>query len=615
VEANERRLFFDPHVYWVEMMARLRPGVSLEQAQTSLGHQFREFVLSTATSDKERSVLPQLWLEPGASGLDSLRQDYSKPLYVLITMVALILTIACANIANLLLARSAARRREIAVRLSLGAGRARIVRQLLTESVGLSLVGGALGVLVAFWGIRFITWVIANGQENFSLHAELNWPVLGFTLTLALAAGMLFGLAPALQATKVNLSPALKEAAGAAVPGKRWQFLSLSRVLVCAQIAMSLLLVFGASLFVRTMANLHSVDVGFNRDNVLLFSVNARQAGYQNEALARFYADLATRIRALPGVRAAGMSNFPLAARYVNSEGVSIPGMPALDPRHSEVDTLSVDDGFMDAMQIPVLLGRGLSQRDIGTHGMAVVNQKFAEAFFAGANPLGRVFVLGGPRDPHQYEIVGVSRSTHYNSLKEELQPVAYLPYTQNLNDLRQMFFEVRTAGDPLTALNPIRAIVHEASAAVSINDVSTQSRIIEQTISQEHTFADLCTCFAALALAIACVGLYGSISYAVARRTRELGIRMALGAERGAIVWMVLRQALILAAVGLAIGLFVAQQMAHLVASFLWNMKPGDPAAIAISIAILFTASVAASFVPAWRASRTDPMLAIRHE
>ncbi len=302
---DEKKRFFDANSYWMEMMGRLRPGVSVNRAQAMLAWQFHQFVEGTASTDKEKVDLPALSLQEGAGGLDSLRRRYSKPLYVLMAMVGLILTIACANIANLLLARSTARRREMAVRLSLGAGRMRVVRQLLTESTLLSLTGGILGVLVALWGIRSITWLLANGRDNFTLHATLNWTVLGFTLALALLTGLVFGLAPALQSTRVELTPALKET-GAAMQrriGHRVGLrVSLSQVLVALQIAISLLLVVAAGLFSRTLSNLESVELGFNKDNVLLFGLNARQAGYRNAALAQFYADLLNEFRRLPGV-------------------------------------------------------------------------------------------------------------------------------------------------------------------------------------------------------------------------------------------------------------------------------------------------------------------------
>jgi len=529
--------------------------------------------------------------------------------------VALILAIACANLANLLLARAAARRREIAVRLSLGAGRWRIVRQMLTESVLLSVVGGSLGLFVAFAGIRMITWLIANGRENFTLHAALNWPVLAFTFGLAVVAGMLFGLAPAIQATKVDFTPALKEsrALGAAATGHRFRP-RLSHALIVAQIAVSLLLVIGAGLFVRTLANLHSIDVGFNRENILLVSINGRQAGYRDAALVRFYAGLLEKFREIPGVRAATASNFPLVARYINDEKVTIPGRPP-QPGATTTNILNVDPAFFDTMQIPVLLGRGFDPGDLASPSVAVVNQKFASTFFGSDSPVGRQFVLGERDFARQFQIVGVARMAHYNSLQEEAQPVAYVLYNCDPRDLRGLFFELRTAGNPLSAVASVRRVVHDASREVSITEVTTQEQRMEQTISQERTFADLGSCFAVLALLIACVGLYGAMAYAVARRTGEIGIRMALGAQRPKIIWMVLREVLALAAAGLVIGYGAARFTTHFVESFLYGMKANDPLALAGAIGILLAAAVAAGYAPAWRASRIDPATALRNE
>ena len=305
-EDEQKRRFLNRSFYWVEMMGRLQPGVTLAQAQSQFAAQFRRYVESTASTPKEWKDMPALWLDEGSGGLDSLRRQYSKPLFVLMTMVCLILTIACANIANLLLARATARRREMAVRLSLGAGRLRVIRQLLTESVLLSLTGGVLGLLVAFFGIRSIIWLLATGRPDNILRASLNWPVLGFTLALAVLTGVVFGLAPALQATKLDLTPALKETRASAMQVRTRRFgvrARLSHALVVSQIAISLLLVVAAGLFVRTLANLRSVELGFNQENLLLFNLDAKKAGYKDTALAAYYGNLLDRFRAIPGVK------------------------------------------------------------------------------------------------------------------------------------------------------------------------------------------------------------------------------------------------------------------------------------------------------------------------
>ena len=612
-EDDTKQKFFDNNFYWVEMMGRLRPGVRKEEAQTVLAAKFRQFVM--ASTPKEKANLPELWLEDGAGGIDSLRRQYSEPLFVLMAMSGLILIIACANIANLLLARATARRREMAVRLSLGAGRMRVIRQLLTESALLSLIGGALGLLVALWGIRSITWLLANGSGEFTLHASLNWQVLGFTLALALITGIVFGLAPAIQSTKIDLTPALKETRASA-PAGRTHRIGLSQALVASQIALSLLLVFGAGLFVRTLSNIHSVELGFNQENLLQFSLNARQAGYKDAAVAQFYGNLLGEFRRVPGVRNAGLSQFPLVSYYWNSTGVAIPGAPKTEGRKPETAIMPVDPSFLDTMQIPILLGRGIEERDLTSPKVAVVTEQFAKKFFAGQDPVGRRIGLGDDKSPADIEIVGVAKTTLYNSVKEtETPPVAYVPYTQDLSGLGGVTFELRAAGDPLALVGSVRKIVHRASATVPVTEVTTQSARIDQTISQERTFAELCTGFAVLALLISCVGLYGTMAYAVARRTNEIGIRMALGAERRRILWMVLRQVFALAAVGLAIGLAIALATERFVASFLFGMKANDPLTLSVSIAVLIAAAAVAGYLPAWRASRIDPMAALRHE
>ena len=325
-------MFIDAHFYWADMMGRLRPGVTLARAQAELAARFHQFALASAGNDKERADLPALWLEEGGSGVDSLRRQYSKPLFVLMTMVAFILAIACANIANLLLARATARRREIAVRLSLGASRLRVVRQLLTESLMLALPGGILGLGVAAAGIRFLIWLLAGGREDFSLHATLDWRILAFTIAVAFATGIVFGLAPAIEATRVDITPALKETRASA-PRGRGRRIGLSQFLVVSQIALSLLLVLGAALFVRTLANLHSVEIGFNRENLLTFSLDASQAGYKDAALKAFYAGMDERFRALPGVRAATVTDMPLVANSGSSTNVILPGAPKQEGR------------------------------------------------------------------------------------------------------------------------------------------------------------------------------------------------------------------------------------------------------------------------------------------
>jgi len=602
----------DPNRYWVELMARLRPGVTLEQGQAAVAPVFRNLVVSTAGTDKERLDLPALYLQEGAGGLDFLRRQYSKPLYVLMTMVGLILAIACANVANLLLARATARRRELALRLSLGAGRLRVVRQLLTESVLLAALGGAFGLVFASWGIRALTLLIGNNRENFTLHATLNWNVLAITITLSFVTGMLFGLAPALQSTRVDLNAALRQtrAGEHRLASSAWLRIGPSQLLVVSQIAISLFLLVGAGLFVRTLSNLYSIALGFNDERVLLVTVNAAQAGYRNDALVRFYEGLQSRLSTIPGVRNVSSSNFALVSGAVSSTSVRVPGQSDRNPGSF---FLSVGPGFFTTMQIPILFGREVDERDVRRGAsVAVVNEVFAKTYFANHNPIGQRFVLS-VSTPVDLEIIGVSKTARYNSLKGDTPPVVYIPYSLKMRPLAQMTYELRAAGDPLALAAAVRHVLQQADSRVPVSDISTQTARIDQTISQERTFATLCTCFAVLAVLIACVGLYGTMAYSVARRTNEFGIRMALGAARRRLVWMVLRQVVVMATVGLGIGLCGALAVSHVVEGFLFQMKPNDPLALLVAPLILLAAVLLAGYGPARRASRVDPWTALR--
>ncbi|MPZ20689.1 MAG: FtsX-like permease family protein [Luteitalea sp.] len=602
--------------YWIQIMGRLRPGVSRAQAQAMLAPSFRQWVVGTAANDRERANLPALVVDDGAGGLDRLRRQYSQPLLVLMALVGLILALACANIANLLLARAAARRREIALRLSLGAGRLRIVRQLLTESVLLGLLGGAAGVLLAIWGIDFLTGLLANGQPNFTLRAELNWHVLAAAAALSLFASILFGLAPALEATRVDVMPALKATqAGHPWADRTRQRLSLRHLLMVGQIAISLLMLVAAGLFVRTLTNLQSIELGFNRENVLLFQVDARKAGYEEVEISAFYRDLYTRFTEIPGVRNASLGQTSLIESG-HGLPLGVSGAPP-DPANRY---LTVGPAFFATMQIPILAGRDFQESDrSGGPAVAVINEAFAKANFGDRNPLGQHLILWvageAGRVARKMEIVGVSKNARYGGLTSAIPPVAYFPYDQGYPQPGQMVYALRTFGDPLRYIDAVRELVRQADSRVPVSDVRTQAADIDQTINQEITFAKLSSGFAILALVIACVGLYGTVSYNVARRTGEIGIRMALGAQRSSVVRMVLRDVLVLAAVGLAIGMGAALATSDLLASFLYGIEANDPPAFALAVVTLLGAALLAGYVPARKASRIDPMTAVRHE
>jgi len=599
------RAFSDKNFYWMEMMGRLRPGVSMAEAQAALAPRFEQWVATTASSDGERANLPALVLNPGAAGLGSLRREYSKPLYVLLAMVGLILAMTCANIANLLLARAAARRREMAVRLSLGAGRFRVVRQLLTESVILASMGGALGVLFAMWGTRALTFLFSKGEENFTLHAELNWQVLGVTAALSVVCGLLFGLVPAIQSTRPDVMPTLKTGR---VGGPRRR---MQHVLVVAQIAASFLILVAAGLFVQTLDKLHSIPLGYARENILLFSMNARQAGHKDPEIASFYTNLRRRFESIPGVSSATLSHSSIVSagrtRPTIREAMKIGGVAVEGAR-----VLAAGPRFHTTMQIPIVAGREIDDRDqAGSMAVAVISERLARAYFGNENPLGRRITF--VEEKREFEIVGVSANLRHGSLKQESPMTVFVAISQI--GPAGVTYALRAAGDPLRYVQSVHQMVREADASIPVIHVMTQAAEIDRTINREITFAKLCTGFAVLALLIACVGLYGTMSYSVAREFSEMGIRMALGAQRGTVVWMVLRRVLALAGVGLAISVPTALVGFRVVKSLLFGTQPNDPGTLAMAGVVLVSAAMLAGYVPARRASRIDPVVALRQD
>jgi predicted permease len=602
--------FLEEHFYWLRVTARLRPGVTMAQAEAAMAPPFHQWAESTAENDRQRADLPVLVMRAGGSGLTGLRRQYSQPLFVLMVLVGLILAIACANIANLLLSRAAARKREIALRLSVGAGRLRLIRQLLTESVLLSAVGGTLGILFAIWGMHALTLLLANGQKDFTLHAELNWHVMGVAAALSLLTGILFGLAPALQATRVDILPSLK---ALRTGERRSRFrVSLSHVLIVSQIALSLLMLVGAGLFTRTMFNLQHIAVGFNRENLLLFQLNALQSGHSEPEIVSFYSDLQRRFAAIPGVRDASLAITTLVGNGHWGVTVTVNGQEAKGTMF-----ITVGPRYFATMQIPMLAGREIDDRDRpGMQPVAVVNEQFARENFPGRSPLGQYFHFGDtPEKPMVIQIVGVSSNPLYGDLREKTPPTVFIAYNQGAWPVREMIFSLRTAGNPMQYAGAVRQIVHRADLRLPVADVRTQAAAIDQTINQEIIFARLCTLFALLALAIACVGLYGTVSYHVARRTGEIGVRMALGAQRSSVVWMILRSVFVLAAAGIAIGVKAALAASTLVESFLFGLKPTDTWSLVVAGLTLLAAALLAGYAPAWRASRIDPMSALRNE
>ena len=606
----------EPKTFWLGVVGRLKPGVSREQADAEVKLLCDQALAIGTPAVPRDNQVPTFGVRPVGHGLDGTRRQFTTSLYLLMGMVALVLLIACANVAGLLLARSTARQREIAVRLSLGAARGRIIRQLLTESLLLAFAGAAAGLLLAHWFSAGLIALLNTGRGEIILPVSLDLRVLAFTAAVAVLSGLLFGLAPALRSTRVDVYPQLKQSGVAATRGSA-RFLS-GKTLVGGQVALCLLLLVAAGLMLRTLQRLQRVNLGFDRDNLLTFRVQPGDNGYTGERLVSYYNDLERRLAALPGVRSVAISQMGPIGGGSSSGSIAIPGFT--EPGHNaDAYRHLVDGAYFETLHIPILLGRGIQPSDTRNSPLvAVVNQRFVHEYMKDQNPIGRTLERGGGRAGSKkfiYSIVGVAADVKYARIRDEVPPTVYYPYQQAPYDVSTMTFLVRTAGDPQAV---IAAIPREALAVdpgVPVMDLRTEDEQIGRTLYLERIFALLSSCFGALALLLACVGLYGTIGYTVARRTSEIGIRMALGAARQNILAMVLRETLLIVAAGVAIGFPLAWIASRLLKAQLYELSPHDPLTIAVAVAAIAAVTLLAGFLPARRASRVDPMVALRYE
>jgi predicted permease len=607
-------------LWWLLMMGRLKPGATMDQARAELEPIFQratlEYLPSPADQSQAAPIAPQdyprLSVEPGRRGDTDWSWDQRQSLYLMMAVVGLVLLIACVNVANLLLARAAERQKEIAVRLALGAGRFRLVRQLLTESVLLALAGGALGLLFALWGRDLLLNLRFSGQEMSSLRTGLDARVLAFTFAVSVLTGVLFGLIPAWRATRVDLTPALKDT-GRSSSGHSRSLVGKS--LVVAQVALSLLLLIGAGLFLRTLRNLQHVAPGFNTQNLLIFRVDPRLSGYAGERLAQLYQRMSDRIEAVPGVRSVTFSRHPLLARSSGGRAFDVVGRPT-DPDNRPRSLIHiVRANFFDTMEIPIQLGRGLRpQDDAQAPRVTVVNQAFARRFFHNENPIGKRLRFV-PDQSSDAEIVGLAQDAKYTSLRAENPPTIYVSWLQELPRLGQMNFEVRATGDPANSLAAIRQAVREVDANLPIFDVKTQVEQASQSLAQERLFAALLSFFGALALALAALGLYGVLAHSVAQRTREIGVRMALGAEARHVLRLVIGQGMLLVCVGIAVGLTSAYWLTKWLSSWMYGVDVKDPLTYGAITLLLAVVALLACWIPARRATKMDPMVALKCE
>ncbi len=609
-------------VWFVHVMGRLKPGATHEQAQASLAGTFQAKALEiqppptrdTDVVELDPGDYPVLMQRSGAQGLTESRRIYSSTLYILMGVVALVLLIACANVANMLLARSAARGSEITLRLAMGAGRWRLVRQLLTESMLLALLGGAVGVLFAIWGTDALAAIGESGGDVLpeGVTYGLNVRVLLFTLAVSVVTGVLFGLAPALRSTRLDLTSAMKEGSRGTAGISRSR---LSKTLVVAQVAMSLLLLFGAGLFLRTVYNLQNVELGFDQENLLVFTLRPGKAGYEKDRLHEFYRTVFERIEATPGIAAATFCRVPLVANNTFDSGVILPGETPQSGAEHLTNLQIVRENFFETMGIPLLAGRGFTDRDTeGSQPVAVVSEKFARDYFPEGNVLGQR-VGFDEKSLGKYEIVGVVRDTKYNNLRDDIAPLFYTYARQETDNIGTMYFAVRTHGDP-TAFAPVaRRIVNAIDSELPVTDVMTQEDRSIRTVAEERVFAQMLTFFGALAVLLAAIGLYGVMSYSVAQRTNEIGIRMALGAETGGVLRMVVAQGLKFAVIGLVIGSIATFALTRFIEGQLYGVTASDPFTFAVVGMLLLVVALVACLIPAMRAARVDPMVALRTE
>jgi predicted permease len=606
-----------PSYWWIRVMGRLAPGATAAQAAGALEPAFQEaaregWIDGTPADEPDRPTpgLPTLAADPGRQGENDVRRQFAGSLRTLMGLVSLLLVAACANVANLLLARGASRRREIALRLALGASRGRIVRQLFVESLLLALAGASLGVAIAWWGRTLLMALRPFGNIIVVLDLPLDARVLGFTIAVTIGTALLFGLSPALRVTKVDLNSEFQGGSRTLGSGRS----RLRRGLMVVQIALSLVLLVSTGLFMRTLNNLQHVDAGFNRESLVLFRIDATSAGYPRDRFTTLQSRLMERLARLPGVRAVTFSSTALLSRVRQNKRIYVPGHMPPSSAPPIVNTNGLASNFFRAMELPVVLGREFTDHDNGSSPkVAVINEAFVRTYFGGDNPVGQVLVIPGYAD--RVEVVGVSADAKYTELRGDMPPTVYLPALQTAEGDASFAVRVAATDRYAGAFAAIRSAVREIDPTLPVLNLRTQDEQIARLNGEELLFARLSGLFGALALLLACVGLYGLMSHAVLRRTGEIGLRMALGAQRADVLGMVLRECLVLVGLGILTGIGAASAAGRLVASMLFGVSTADPLTYGAVAAALAVTALLASFAPARRASLIDPVVALKIE
>lgn len=619
---------------WVNVFGRLKPGVTLEQAKASLQpftHSILEMEVkepafrNASDYDRREFLKDHIDVLPGSQGRSYLRQDMAKPLWVLLALTGVVLLLACANIANLLLAKAATREREMAVRLAIGAGRGRIIRQLLVESLLLSGFGAMVGLVLAFIADRLLlaAYLPADPNQGLTVSAAPDLRILGFTFCVMLLTALIFGLVPALHSSRADIAPTLKDQAGSVVGGSN---VLMRKLLVGAQITLSLLLLIGAGLFLRTLTNLRTLGPGFSPERLVGFNVDPSLNGYTDAHMRTFYQRLTEDLQSAPGVTSVGLASMRILEGGEWDSSMTVEGYAAKPGAGPEPYMNSISPNYFATMGIPVLAGRDFTIRDTQQvkHGpdaddfspaMVMINESFAKKYFSGRNPIGLHVGFGSdPGTKTDMEVIGVVKDVKYTSVRDQIPVQAYIPYLASRH-FGGMTVYVRTVNDPSDLMRQVRRIVRQLDPNIPVYDLRTTTEQLDLSLRTERLVASLSTVFGALATLLAIIGLYGVMAYTVARRTREIGIRMALGAQQGNVIWIVMQEVLLLIGIGVVAGIPLALGLGTLVRNQLFGLAPHDPVTILGSTLALAAVAALAGFIPAFRASRIDPTHALRYE